>query len=79
MNKPNNKFKIGEWVLGEGGNTIFRISDIRVVGDSFGYSGDSIDGWWLEEDVIGFSVKKADLDEALAHLAVAKRNKLQNK
>ena len=75
MNKPNHQFKIGDWVIGKEGNVIFKVQDIRVFGDSFGYSGDDIDGWFSEEDIIGFPIKKPDVEEALAHLNIAKRNR----
>lgn len=48
-NKPNNKFKHGDWVIGE--NTAFKIDSIKVYGENFGYSGESIDGYFFEEQL----------------------------
>ena len=47
--KPNNKFKYGDWVVAK--ETVFKIDNIRVFGDHFGYSGESIDGWYDQEDL----------------------------
>lgn len=48
-NKPNNKFKHGDWVIGE--NTAFKVDSIKVYGESFGYSGESIDGYFSEDQL----------------------------
>jgi hypothetical protein len=47
---PNNKFKIGQWVVGK--DAIFKIDDIRVYGDSFGYSNHNMDGFFSQKDLI---------------------------
>jgi len=68
MTKPNNKFRVGQWVLNEQKTVIFKVSDIRVYGESFGYGNGEIDGFFSEEDLIGFPVKDAELEEAIAYL-----------
>jgi hypothetical protein len=45
----NNKFKQGQWVIGN--ETAFKIDSIKVYGDHFGYSGESIDGYFSEEQL----------------------------
>jgi len=78
MNKPSNQFKHGDWVIGDSGKVIFKVEDIRVFGESYGYSGDSIDGWWSEHNLIGFPVKQRDIEEALAHLSAMRRRREEN-
>lgn len=48
--KPNNKFKHGDWVVGS--DVVFRIDDIRVHGDSFGYSNHNMDGFFAQKDLL---------------------------
>lgn len=49
-NTPNNKFKSGQWVVAK--ELVFKIDNVRVFGDHFGYSGESIDGWYDEKDLM---------------------------
>ena len=49
-NKPNNKFKYGDWVVGE--DVVFKIDDIRVYVDSFGYSNHNMDRFFAQKDLV---------------------------
>jgi hypothetical protein len=50
QDKPNNKFKYGDWVVCK--EAVFKVDNIRVFGDNFGYSGECIDGWTSESELI---------------------------
>lgn len=48
--KPNNKFKVGQWVVAR--DVVFKIDDIKVYGETFGYSNHEIDGYFTQKDLV---------------------------